>query len=84
MTLADIVKALGCSKGTASRLRAGTYQARSGDLLQRYQALTGESAQPRITRHTDAQRHRRQVLEQICRECPRTSCTGCRIAEIDP
>lgn len=84
MTLLEIMAALGCSKATASRLRAGTYPAQTGPLIEAYRALTGESPEPKakVKPNPDAQRTRRQVLEQICRECPRESCAGCRIAEL--
>ena len=82
MTLAEIAATLGCSRSTASRLRAGTYCHPGSDLVQRYNALQataiGLQTAPGIAFA------RRQVFAQLCRECPRASCAGCRIAEIDP
>lgn len=78
--------ALRCSKGTASKLRAGKYPAKDGPLITAYRALTGTQPEPKpkLRPNSDARRTRRKVLDQVCMECPRTSCAGCRIAEIDP
>jgi len=63
---------LGCSKSTASRLRAGSYGC-DGDLPARYGAMVAI---------IERQRQEAPSLGEICRSCPREDCTGCRIAEI--
>ena len=82
MTLAEIAAALGCSRSTASRLRAGSYSPADGALARRYTALRTAAIGLQTASADAITRH--QVLTQICRECPRASCAGCRIAEINP
>jgi hypothetical protein len=75
LTLEDIANILGCSKPAASLLRAGKYDRPNSDLPKRYAALVELVSRPQLL-------GREQVLTQICIECDRQNCTGCRIAEI--
>jgi hypothetical protein len=70
LTLNEICAVLGCSKPAASLLKNGKYD-REGDLVKRYQALVGAIEKNRGISHS-----------QICIECPRQDCEGCRLAEI--
>ncbi len=70
LTLNEICAVLGCSKPAASLLKNGKYD-KNGDLLKRYQALMEAMDKGRET-----------PLDQICIECPRQNCEGCRVAEL--
>lgn len=69
--LADV---LGVSKSVASRLRSGQYE-KNPELTRRYGALCA------LLNHTHGSDHILSPAE-ICNNCPRESCAGCRIAEI--
>jgi hypothetical protein len=75
LTLEEIASILGCSKPAASLLRAGKYDRPNSDLPKRYAALMDLVSRPQRL-------DREQVLTQLCVECDRQDCTGCRIAEI--
>lgn len=72
----EVAEALGCSPSAVSMLRSGSYDRPGSDLPRRYAALMRLVA-------ASAGRTRAEVLREICLECPRQSCTGCRIAEIE-
>lgn len=74
LRLSDIAAVLGCDKGTASRLRSGTYDRPSSGLIERYAALVRVAEAARRAAALDP--------AAICRACPRESCDGCRVAEI--
>jgi len=75
LTLADIAAVLGCSKAAASLLRAGKYDRPGSDLPARYTALVRVAGRP-------SESNRAAMLRQVCMECERQDCAGCRIAEI--
>ncbi len=75
LKLEDIAAVLGCSKAAASMIRAGKYDRPASDLPERYAALVRVAGQPQAM-------SRQKVLSEICFECDRQDCTGCRIAEI--
>jgi len=70
LTLNEICAVLGCSKPAASLLKNGKYD-RNGDLVTRYQALMAAMDKGRSV-----------PLDQVCVECPRQNCKGCRVAEL--
>lgn len=72
LTLDEISAVLGCSKTTASRLKNKKYDRTQSELELRYQALVQVAARS----------DRTEVLHQLCVECPREDCTGCRLAEL--
>ncbi|MEO1766765.1 hypothetical protein [Thiobacter aerophilum] len=75
MRLEDVALVLGCSKAAASMVKNGKYDRPGSDLPERYAALV---------RLVDAVRgaDRDAVLRQVCMECERQDCTGCRLADI--
>ncbi len=75
LTLIDITGVLGCSRATASLVRAGKYPAQDGKVQGQYAALQALLTSVRIG--TEAER-----CESLCLACPRDDCTGCRVAEI--
>lgn len=75
LTLADIGAVLGCSKAVASRLRSGKYERPGSELIERYQALE-EVVKKAATGKEKAS------LTDLCFECPRQDCSGCRAAEL--
>jgi hypothetical protein len=75
LKLDDIADVLGCSKAAASMVRSGKYDRPNSDLPARYAALVRVMARPHAA-------SRAAVLREVCTECPRQSCDGCRIAEI--
>ena len=77
LDLATIQAVLGVHKSTASLLRNGRYDRDGSDLPQRYQALVVAVEQAK----TDGGQVDPDLLA-ICKQCPRTSCAGCRVAEI--
>lgn len=74
MKLSSIAEILGCDKGTASKLRSGTYNRPTSDLLKRYVALEKLVELER--------REAKGDYDAVCNACPREDCTGCRLAEI--
>lgn len=74
--LAELSAVLGCSKAAASMLRTGSYSRPGSELHARYAALA-ELLQK--TAHTSA----KTSLTDLCYDCPRDDCTGCRAAEIE-
>lgn len=76
LTLDEICEILGCSKPVASRLRNGKYERGQSELMVRYQALAQMAARVR------ASVDRAEVVRQLCVECPREDCTGCRLMEL--
>lgn len=76
LTLDEICAILGCSKTIASRLRNGKYQYGQSELMARYQALAQVAARERSSIDRD------EVMDQLCVECPREDCTGCRLIEL--
>lgn len=75
LTLIELTGVLGCSRATASLVRAGKYPAKNGQVAGQYAALVNLLQNKRIG--TEAER-----CESICLACPRDDCTGCRVAEI--
>ena len=75
LPLADIAAVLGCSKAVASRLRADKYERPGSELILRYRALLRVVAQA-------AARREKASLDDLCFDCPRQDCTGCRAAEL--
>lgn len=75
LPLHTICDVLGCQKPTASQLKNGKYARPNSDLLQRYQALCAAV-------QTHSAQDQAAVLRETCRVCDRTSCDGCRLAEI--
>lgn len=71
IALDDICRVLGVSKPTASLLRSGQYPAEDGRLAEQYQALERVVS---AARGADA--------SELCLECPRDDCSGCRIFEL--
>ena len=60
---------LGTNKPTASKLANGKYAASNTNLPQRYEHLIAVAAgQPK--------------LGDICLDCPRSDCSGCRVADL--
>jgi len=76
MKLEDIAVILACSKPAASMLRSGSYTRQGGtELVLRYARLEAV-----VTAAADAaQAH---DFSEICKQCPRDDCTGCRVAEL--
>ena len=75
LSLSDIGAVLGCSKAAASRLRSGKYERPGSELIQRYQAL--EAVVKKAETGTE-----KASLTDLCFECPRQDCSGCRAAEL--
>ncbi|MDD3938020.1 hypothetical protein [Rhodoferax sp.] len=75
LTLIELTAVLGCSRATASLVRAGKYPAKNGQVAGQYAALLAliES----VSIGTEAER-----CESLCLACPRDNCDGCRVAEI--
>ena len=77
LTLADIGAVLGCSKAAASRLRSGKYERPSSELIERYTALVA------VVQRAAGGRQKARLAD-LCFDCPRQDCTGCRAAELAP
>lgn len=75
LTLNDIGAVLGCSKAVASRLRAGKYERPGSELIERYQALE------EVVKKAAAGKEKASLTD-LCFECPRQDCSGCRAAEL--
>ena len=75
LTLADIGAVLGCSKAVASRLRSGKYERPGSELIQRYQALEA------VVKRAETGKEKTSLTD-LCLECPRQDCSGCRAAEL--
>jgi len=75
LTLADIGAVLGCSKAVASRLRSSKYERPGSELIARYQALA-------TVVEKAAAGKEKASLSDLCFECPRQDCSGCRVAEL--
>lgn len=75
LSLADVADVLGVSKSTASRLSRGIYDKSDTSLPARYAALVRV-----VEAHRGADRA--TVLREVCLECDRQDCAGCRLAEI--
>ena len=73
MKLEDIALILDCSKPAASLLRAGKYERPGSDLLTRFE---------RLKNMVDAAQAAAPALHELCRDCPRESCAGCRVADL--
>lgn len=75
LSLADISAVLGCSKPAASMLKAGKYDRPGSDLNRRYLALA------EVVRRAVSDREKASLTD-LCFECPRQDCSGCRAAEL--
>lgn len=75
LTLSDIGAVLGCSKAVASRLRSGKYERPGSELIQRYEALEAVVKMAATGKE-------KASLTDLCFECPRQDCSGCRAAEL--
>lgn len=75
LTLNDIAAVLGCSKAVASRLRAGKYERPGSEMLAQYEALEA------VVKKAAAGKEKASLTD-LCFECPRQDCTGCRAAEL--
>ena len=75
LSLSDIGAVLGCSKAAASRLRAGKYERPGSELIERYQALE------EVVKKAAAGKEKASLTD-LCFECPRQDCSGCRAAEL--
>lgn len=76
LKLSQLQAVLGCSKAAASQVRSGSYPAKDGRLAGQYAALLSLLQSVRIG--TEAER-----CEALCLACPRQSCEGCRVAELE-
>jgi hypothetical protein len=68
LTLIEICAVLGCSNACRPRCSEWEKTTENGDLVKRYQALMEAMDKGRET-----------PLDQICIECPRQNCEGCRV-----
>lgn len=75
LTLNDIGAVLGCSKAVASRLRSGKYERPGSELIAQYEALVAAVQKAAAGRE-------KASLTDLCFECPRQDCSGCRAAEL--
>ena len=75
LTLNDIGAVLGCSKAVASRLRSGKYERPGSKLLAQYGALE------EVVNKAAAGKEKASLTD-LCFECPRQDCSGCRAAEL--
>ncbi len=75
LALTEIAAVLGVSKPAASMLRAGKYDRPDSPLHAQFAALLA------VSEAAEA-RGREAAAGNICYECPREACAGCRVAEI--
>ena len=75
LSLSDIGAVLGCSKAAASRLRSGKYERPGSELLAQYEALEA------VVKKAAAGKEKASLTD-LCFECPRQDCSGCRAAEL--
>ena len=75
LTLNDIGAVLGCSKAVASRLRSGKYERPGSELLAQYEALEA------VVKKAETGKEKASLTD-LCFECPRQDCSGCRAAEL--
>ena len=75
LTLNDIGAVLGCSTAVASRLRSGKDERPGSELLAQYEALEA------VVKKAAAGKEKASLTD-LCFECPRQDCSGCRAAEL--